>query len=349
MHRWLYGLVLLLCSFTSFSQTNDQDPGLHSVQESLGHIDARLTRQVNELLWRQELGQLAIIDKVRFTGPAPRGTNDLPPSAGSNEVVVSALTFMPRKHGRTLPLIVFAHGEIHGNVATDEDVHVLRELLEQGYAVIAPDYRGSSGYGSDYWHLIDYGGLEIEDVHAARQFMLQRHRELDPRRVAIVGWSHGGAIALLTVFAHPNDYCACYAGVPVSDLIERIRILGKGYEELFAAPYHIGKTVEEAPEEYRRRSPAWNAAKLQTPLLIQANTNDQDVNINEIHRLISALREAGKNFSWQVYTNAPGGHYFNRLDTVGAHESRAEIWGFLARYLHPPKPYDKAKIRTSKP
>lgn len=340
MHRWLCGLVLLLGSLAALSQTNDPEPELHSVQESLGHFDARLSRQVNELLWRQELGELAVIDKVRFTGPPPRGTNDLPAPAGSNEVIVSALTFMPRQagHAGKLPLIVFAHGEIHGNVATDEDVHVVRDLLQQGYAVIAPDYRGSSGYGSDYWHLIDYGGLEIEDVHAARQFMLERHRELDPRRVAMVGWSHGGAIALLTVFAHPTDYCACYAGVPVSDLIERIRILGKGYEELFAAPYHIAKTVEQAPEEYRRRSPAWNAQKLQTPLLIQANTNDQDVNIHETEKLIRALEEAGKNFSCHIYTNAPGGHYFNRLDTVAAQESRAEIWRFLAQHLHPAHP-----------
>jgi len=74
-------------------------------------------------------------------------------------------------------------------------------------------------------------------------------------------------------------------------------------------------------------------------LLIQANTNDQDVNIHETTRLISALREAGKNFSCHIYTNAPGGHFFNRLDTVAAQESRAEIWRFLASYLHPPVPF----------
>lgn len=341
MRSRFHGFALLLVATTAFAQTNDLSDRIHSLEESLSHTDAKLTRQVNELLWRQELSDLALIDKVRFTGPPPRGTNDLPAPAGSNEVMVSAFTFMPRQHGHTrkLPLIVLAHGEIHGNLATDEDPHVVRELVEQGYAVIAPDYRGSSGYGADYWRLIDYGGLEIEDVHAARQFMLERHQELDPRRVAIVGWSHGGAIALLTVFAHPADYCACYAGVPVSDLLERIRILGKDYEQLFAAPYHIGKTVDEAPEEYRRRSPAYNAGKLQTPLLIQANTNDQDVNIHETTRLISALREAGKNFSCHIYTNAPGGHYFNRLDTLAAKESRAEIWHFLAGYLHPPIPF----------
>ena len=345
MRRGLCGLALLLGAIAGFGQTNDFEPRLHSVEDSLAHLDARLTRQMNELLWRNALDDVAVIDKVRFTGPPPRGTNNFPAPAGSNEVVISALTFMPRKagHARKLPLIVFAHGEIHGNVATDEDMHVVRDLLVQGYAVIAPDYRGSSGYGSDYWHLIDYGGLEVEDVHAGRQFMLERYRELDPRRVAIVGWSHGGAIALLTVFAHPDDYCACYAGVPVSDLLERIRILGKGYEGLFSASYHIGKTVSEAPEEYRRRSPAWNANKLRTPLLVQANTSDQDVNIHEIERLISALREAGRNFSCHIYTNAPGGHYFNRLDTVAAQESRAELWQFLGQHLHPPHPLKKSE------
>jgi dipeptidyl aminopeptidase/acylaminoacyl peptidase len=123
--------------------------------------------------------------------------------------------------------------------------------------------------------------------------------------------------------------------VPVSDLEERIRIRGKGYEQLFAAPYHLGKTLAEAPEEYRRRSPAWNAAKLRTPLLIHTTTNDEDVNIVEVQKLIAALQTARKNFQYRIYTNAPGGHLFNRLDTKAANESRQEIWHFLAGYLHP--------------
>jgi dipeptidyl aminopeptidase/acylaminoacyl peptidase len=220
-------------------------------------------------------------------------------------------------------------------MATDEEAHVVRELLLQGYAVIAPDYRGSSGYGGDFWRQIDYGGLEIEDVHSARQWMLEAHSDIDPHRVGIIGWSHGGLIALLTIFAHPNDYQVCYAGVPVSDLEERIRIRGKGYEELFSAPYHLGKTVAEAPEEYRRRSPAWNADKLRTPLLVHANTNDEDVNVSEVQKLISALQAAGKDFKYHIYTNAPGGHMFNRIDTRLSHESREEIWRFFATYLHP--------------
>ena len=324
-------------SLAASAQTNDSSTALDSLKESLNHLDSKLTRQVNELLWAQRLSEVALVDKIRFAGPPPRGTHGLAPRPGSNDVLISAMTFLPRQRssGRKLPLIVFAHGEVHGNVATDEEPQAVRELIEQGYAVVAPDYRGSSGYGSEFWRQIDYGGLEIEDVDAARKCMLERHHEIDSKRVGIIGWSHGGAIALMTVVAHPDDYRVCYAGAPVSDLEERIRILGKDYEKLFAAPYHLGKTAAEAPEEYHRRSPAWNVEKLRTPLLIQANTSDRDVTLPEIERLVRALQVAGKDFTRHVYTNAPGGHLFNRLDTAAARESRAEIWRFLARYLHP--------------
>jgi dienelactone hydrolase len=329
-------MVLPIAALCCGAQTNDVETRLRSMEESLGQVDARLSRQMNELLWFQLLGDVAKVDKVRFTGPPPHSPVNTSSPAGSNDVIVSAFTFLPRtKVSESLPLIIFVHGEIHGNVANDEDAHVVRELVEQGYAVIAPDYRGSSGYGRDYWRQIDYGGLEIEDVHAARQWMLDRDRRIDARRVGIVGWSHGGLIALMTVFAHPESYQACYAGAPVSDLEDRIRLRGKDYEQLFAAPYHIGKTVAEAPQEYRRRSPAWNAEKLSTPLLVQSNANDEDVNLHEIEGLISALKKAGKDFNYHVYTNAPGGHHFNRLDTPTAVESRVEVWRFLARYLKP--------------
>lgn len=338
--KWSISLTALcfgICLACHAAETNEVATRLHSIEEGFGQLDAKLSRQMNELLWRQKLSDIAIVDKVLFTGPPPHGTNFAGPPSGSNETVISALTFMPRGKWRAhkLPLIVLAHPEIHGNVASDDFAIVVRELVDRRYAVIAPDYRGSSGYGIEFWRMIDYGGLEIEDVQAARNFMLERYREIDPKRVGMVGWSHGGLIALLTVFAHPDDYQVCYAGVPVSDLEERIKIRGKGYEELFSAPYHIGKTLAEAPEEYRRRSPAKNVDKLRTPLLVQANTNDEDVNIHEIQKLIEALQAAGKDFKCHIYTNAPGGHLFNRLDTNLAGESREEIWKFLAQYLRP--------------
>ena len=55
----------------------------------------------------------------------------------------------------------------------------------------------------------------------------------------------------------------------------------------------------------------------------------------EVEHLIEALKAEDKKFEYKIYQDAPGGHYFNRIDTTAARESRKEIWRFLARYLKP--------------
>jgi dipeptidyl aminopeptidase/acylaminoacyl peptidase len=312
---------------------------LHDLHESHGFAEETLNRRLDEQALFRRLEDLAEVDKVRFTGPPPRVVKNPTGQGAGNPVIVSAYTFLPRKRSpdTKLPLIVLVHGGVHGHF-NDRNVHIVRELVQQGYAVIAPDYRGSSGYGKEFWQLIDYGGREVDDVFAARQWMLDNHDFLDPQRVGIMGWSHGGLITLMNLFAHPRDFQVGYAGVPVCDLVARMGYKGQGYRDLFSAPYHIGKTAEDDVNEYRRRSPAWNADKLETPLLIHTTTNDEDVNVLEVEHLIKALKAADKKFEHKVYKDAPGGHEFNRLDTKPAKESRAEVYRFLAKYLNPPNP-----------
>src|SRR5262249_21717039 len=139
-----------------------------------------------------------------------------------NPVIIRAYTFIPKQYANAkLPLLVFVHGGVHGNFDTSNE-HIVRELLQQGYAIIAPDYRGSTGYGRGFYQLIDYGGLEIEDVYVGMKWALENLPNVDPQRVGIIGWSHGGLISLMNVFAHPQDYKVIYAGVPVSDLVARM-------------------------------------------------------------------------------------------------------------------------------
>jgi len=123
--------------------------------------------------------------------------------------------------------------------------------------------------------------------------------------------------------------------VPVSDLVLRLGYQTDAYRAEYSAPYHIGKTVREDIKEYERRSPITYASKLQTPLLIHTNTNDEDVNVLEVQRLIDALKAEGKKFEYKIYQDAPGGHQFNRTDTKLARDSRAEVYKFLAQYLKP--------------
>ncbi len=171
-----------------------------------------------------------------------------------------------------------------------------------------------------------------------RSGCLIRYDFLDPKRAGMMGWSHGGFITLMNIMEHPKTYAVAYAGVPVSDLVARMGYEPEPYRQLYSAPYHIGKTVRDDIEEYRRRSPVNHVKTLETPLLIHANTNDEDVNYLEVEHLMQALKAEGKKFESKVYENAPGGHYFNRTDTRMARESRGEIYRFLAGYLHPTNP-----------
>ena len=147
----------------------------------------------------------------------------------------------------------------------------------------------------------------------------------------------------MNLFDHPKDYVCGFAGVPVSDVIARLGYKGPEYMALFSAPYHIGKTPEEDVAEYRRRSPVWQASKLQTPLLIHTNTNDADVNSLEVEHLIHALKAEGKSFEYKIFDSHPGGHSFDRMDMPQASAIRLDIYRFLAKYLKPPKPFKNVK------
>ena len=124
----------------------------------------------------------------------------------------------------------------------------------------------------------------------------------------------------------------------MSDLIARLCYYDEDYRELFSAPYHVGKTVRQNIPEYKRRSPVWNVDHIRSPLLIHTTTNDEDVNVLEVEHLIQALKAAGKTFEYKIWEDAPGGHSFDRMDTLSARQVRRQIWSFLARHLHPPRP-----------
>jgi dipeptidyl aminopeptidase/acylaminoacyl peptidase len=310
-------------------------PALEKKIENLSFALDAVSKKVDDLLWFERVGDVAEIDKVYIpTVPNPHGKETYGIANERHPFKIYAYVFVPKgvKAGSRHPLLVFPHGGVHGDFDTYY-THVVRELIEQRYVVVAPEYRGSTGYGRSYYEAIDYGGLEVDDVVAVRDWAVETIDMLDAGRVGILGWSHGGLIALMSVFDHPDKFQVAYAGVPVSDLVARMGYQTQSYRDLYSADYHIGKTANEDVEEYRRRSPVWNAHKLRTPLLIHTNTNDRDVHVLEVEQLIKSLKAEGRDFEYKVYQDVPGGHSFNRLDSTVARESRQEIYRFLARYL----------------
>lgn len=306
-------------------------------QDSMRHRFDQLEKQIDDILWFHRVGDVAEVEKVRIYGP-PRWKEPNPDGLGAgNPVKFYTYVFTPKNHpGGKLPLLILPHGGVHNDFTTYHS-RIVRELVGQGYIVVAPDYRGSTGYGGGFYRMIDYGGREVGDCLAARDWAVENHPRVDSNRVGILGWSHGGLITLMSAFDHPDKYKCGFAGVPVSNLVMRMGYLGPRYQANYDVDYHIGQTPRENLEQYKKRSPVWNAHKLKIPIRIHANPHDEDVNYIEVEHLINVLKAEGKDFEYEVY-DMPGGHSFDRLDTPEAWKARREIYRFLARYLKPPKP-----------
>lgn len=318
-----------------------------------------LERKIDDLMFLMRLSDIAEIQMVTYRSHPPRwpesdGSLEHPtiPHEQGDSLTVPAYVFIPHDldRSRRHPLIVLPHGGVHSNFGSGT-ANILREMLQQGYTVIAPEYRGSTGYGRSWWRQIDYGDTEVFDSYNARNFALRTYPFLDPERTAVVGWSHGGLHALFNVFRFPDAYAVAYAGVPVSDLVARLGYTGQSYRELYWADYHIGIADRAAIPELRKRSPSWNTEQYQgTPLMITSNTNDDDVDVLEVQRLIQALEADGKTgFRYRIYENAPGRHSFDRGDNELALEQRREMYEFLAEYLHPARPMAYTALGAAEP
>jgi dipeptidyl aminopeptidase/acylaminoacyl peptidase len=317
-------------------------------QEALEQQIKRLQSQVESLTWELDrvrkiaddnqlhlrLSDIAEVGKATLAGkPNPKEKERYGIANSRHPIKIYCYTFVPKNlnKGKKHPAIVLTHGGVHYDFNTD-NVQILREMLDRGYVVIAPEYRGSTGYGKEMYESIDYGGLENDDVVACRDWAVAE-LPIDPKRVAAVGWSHGGMISLMVGFDNPDKFACIYAGVPVSDLVTRLGYMEPQYNALFSADYHIGKTPTQAVDEYRRRSPIWNVHKLKIPLMVTTTTNDRDVNIVEVEQLIIHLKAAGKKFEHHIETDAPGGHEWDTIDTTFARTARLRMYDFLKRHL----------------
>ena len=123
-------------------------------------LDA-VRKAADDQLWFQRLSDIALVDKVTYTGPPnPRGQETYGIKNECHPLKIQQYFFIPRKaeQGRKLPLLVLPHGGVHGDFGTYH-VHLVREMVERGYAVVAPEYQGSTGYGKGFYEAVDYGGL----------------------------------------------------------------------------------------------------------------------------------------------------------------------------------------------
>jgi dipeptidyl aminopeptidase/acylaminoacyl peptidase len=242
--------------------------------------------------------------------------------------------------------LIWVHGGVHGDWTANYWPFV-EEAVERGYVVIAPEYRGSTGYGREHHDAIDYGGYEVDDAVTAYDWMRENLPHVDPDRVAIMGWSHGGFISLLAVSRGPHPFQAAVGIVPVSNLIFRLSYKGPGYQRLFSTQERIRGLPFERREIYVERSPVYQVDHIDVPVLVHLADNDRDVDFVEAEMLVHALQVKKPLLAeTKIYRDPPGGHSFSRRvdmstltreDTPEQRDSWNRVWTFLEWNLRPYK------------
>jgi len=267
--------------------------------------------------------------------------------SSKGDLEIPAFVFQPLtlKGPQRHPALVWVHEDIRGHLY-EHHIPFIREAVARGYVVIAPEYRGSIGYGRAFYDAIDYGGAEVDDVVTAVSVLKSQYPAVDPANIGIVGWSHGGMIALLSAFRNPLTFKSAAALVPVTNLFHRLARKGIDQQRRAIDPQNrFGGSPSERPEVYRYRSPLFHVDELRIPLLVHVADNDEDVNIDEAMQLVDALRARKPDLAdAKVYRNPAGGHLFDRRwypatglpeGTPEQRDSWARIWLFFAKTLQP--------------
>jgi dipeptidyl aminopeptidase/acylaminoacyl peptidase len=238
--------------------------------------------------------------------------------AGPDGQQVPAWLFVPKNLDRSKkhPAIVWIHGDginqnydgwhVQRNYAVYYSFH--QYLLQKGYVVIAPDYRGSIGYGRD-WRTgvyMDVGGKDAKDAWMAANY-LRTLPYVDMDRLGVWGLSYGGFFTLIAATDQPKLF---RAAVDVAGVVD--------YAMYYEDPYHGGWTASrigtpaEHPDVYANASPLSHVDRLERPLLVLHGT--ADVNVPYLHsvRLIDELLKKGKGGLVSFMTYPGEFHYFTR-------------------------------------
>jgi dienelactone hydrolase len=225
-----------------------------------------------------DLDPTALAPMEPITYPARDGTT-----------IPGYLSVPPGAEAKHLPLVVMPHG---GPIARDTwRYFFLRQfLVSRGYAVLQMNFRGSSGYGDDWFFVAhqDWGGLTYDDVVDAGHWAVQQGIA-DPERICIVGWSFGGYLALLGAQRNPELFHCAVSIAGISDLS---LFIDEGNHWL--DPEIREKQIGTDPGKLQRDSPRLHAAQFSVPLLMVHGDRDGLVPYEQSVVMDTALTHAGK-------------------------------------------------------
>jgi dipeptidyl aminopeptidase/acylaminoacyl peptidase len=243
---------------------------------------------------------------------------------------ISALVYVPYNLPRNgeHPAIVYVHGGPTAQT-TNTFSRFLQYMANQGYIVIAPNYRGSTGYGKDFQqaNLFDMGGGDLQDVLAAADWIKQTGY-VDPKKLILMGGSYGGYLTMMGVTKAPELWAA---GVPIVPFVNWFTEIQNEDPVLQQSDLATMGDLVKNKALYEERSPINFVDQIKAPLYLLAGGNDPRCPKEEAHQVVDAVKKRGGVIELKVYENE--GHGFSKVENqIDAYKRVAD---FLKAHVPP--------------
>jgi len=239
---------------------------------------------------------------------------------------IPAFWYRPKYFEPPYPVILYVHGGPASQTIADFDPR-FQFFLSQGYAILAPNVRGSSGYGKNYMALddVEYRMDSVADLKYAVDW-LRESGEADSGRIAIYGRSYGGFMVLAAITTYPDLWAAAIDVVGIANwvtFLENTSIWRRAHREK-----EYG-SLEDDRDFLKTISPIHKVDNIQCPLLVVHGANDPRVPISEADQIVEKLRKRNHPVEYLRYDDE--GHKIaklhNRIDSF------TKMAVFLARYM----------------
>ncbi len=244
---------------------------------------------------------------------------------------ISAFVYVPHNAPRdhTHPAIVYIHGGPTSQTVNSFN-RVIQYLANQGYLVIAPNYRGSTGYGKEFMdaNRFDMGGGDLQDVLAAADW-IQKTGYVDPKKLVVMGGSYGGYMTMMALTKAPDMWAA---GVPIVPFVNWFTEVQN--EDPLLHEYDLATMGDPVKNKalWEDRSPINFVDRIKAPVLLLAGGNDPRCPKSEAQQVADAIKKRGGTVELKIYENE--GHGFARVENqIDAYTRVAE---FLKKYVPAP-------------
>ncbi len=279
------------------------------------------------------------------SGKSQQVTNSLVAGIHTEEMVEPLLVHYPSRDGKWtisaflyIPYNMVRNGQnaaivyIHGGPAA-QSLNSFNRFIQyaanQGYMVLAPNYRGSTGYGKEFMqaNLFDMGGGDLQDVLAGTDF-IKRTGFVDPKKIAVMGGSYGGYLTMMAVTKAPDVWAA---GVPIVPFVNWFTEIENEDPVLRQSDIATMGDPVKNKSLFEDRSPIFFMDQIKSPLLLLAGGHDPRCPKEETQQVVDAVKKHGGTAEAKIYENE--GHGFAKVENlIDAYQRVAD---FLRAHVPP--------------